>query len=580
MRYGWTALGVACLLAVSAHAQDASLQKPYEQVQALNKEAADLLGAKPRDAATLARAGELLKQSLAAEEQMRPTLQSNAFYQGEAESRHREALQMQADVYALQGRSEEALSSLEALLKEDYVGSAQADDLAKDAALDSLRDEPRYQAVIAALKRLDRQWNAPAIATASTELDEAQRIAGLSLFWSEARYNFVHFEHVPDLDWNQAYLDFLPKVIAAKNLHDYYDVLMRFAPLLHDGHTNIYAPKAIGNEFYARPPIRTAMIDGHVLVTAVRSPAIAAKLRVGDEIVSIDGQDVRQYAQEHVAPYASSSTPQDAQVRMYDYQLLQGDHRHPVTLGLKDASGHLRSVALSREKDPAVKPVPTTEWRMLPGGVAYLAVNEFESDEGVKALERALPALLHAKGLILDVRQNGGGSDLVGARILSYLSDQPISGNRSRTSDYVPVVRANDGPYVAWKSLSDGSFQEEHAQRYHGPVVLLVGPRTYSAAEDFVVAFDTLKRGTLVGEATGGSTGQPLQFRLPGGGMARVCAKADSYPDGREFVGKGIAPQITVAPTVADVRAGRDPVIQRALAVLGGKEALPSTPAP
>ena len=92
--------------------------------------------------------------------------------------------------------------------------------------------------------------------------------------------------------------------------------------------------------------------------------------------------------------------------------------------------------------------------------------------------------------------------------------------------------------------------------------------------------FDAMKRGTLIGEATGGSTGQPLSFDLPGGGSARVCAKRDTYPDGREFVGKGIEPQITVAPTIEDIRAGRDPVLQRALAMLAGKPATSATPAP
>jgi C-terminal processing protease CtpA/Prc len=72
-------------------------------------------------------------------------------------------------------------------------------------------------------------------------------------------------------------------------------------------------------------------------------------------------------------------------------------------------------------------------------------------------------------------------------------------------------------------------------------------------------------RGKIAGEPTGGSTGQPLFFKLPGGGMARVCTKRDSYPDGRDFVGKGVQPQIIVHPTVSDVRAGRDPVLEAAL---------------
>ena len=83
--------------------------------------------------------------------------------------------------------------------------------------------------------------------------------------------------------------------------------------------------------------------------------------------------------------------------------------------------------------------------------------------------------------------------------------------------------------------------------------------------EDFVIAFESMKRGITVGEATGGSTGQRLQFALPAGGIARVCVKRDVYPDGKEFVGKGIQPTFEVKPTVADLRAGRDPALQLAV---------------
>lgn len=578
MRYGKTMLGAACLLAFSLHAQETPLEQHYSHVQELNNESWTLLSAEPRDPQKLAKAVELLKTSLAESRQLQAELDDATSL--DVSARMWDAQFRLAKIYALLGQRLEALDALEALLKLRWVSASLAAQISGEHAFDGLHDEPRYQGVLSALKRMDERWSAPVIATPSGEVDEAHRIAGLSLFWSEARYNFVHFDLVPGLDWNQAYLDFLPKVIAAKNLHDYYDVMMRFAPLLHDGHTNIDPPEAMWNEFYARPPIRTAMIDGHVLITTVRSPKLASLVRVGDEIVTIDGQDVRPYAQKHVVPYVSSSTPQDALVRAYDYQLLQGDHRHPVTLGLKNASGSVRSVQLSREKDSTAKPAPAFEWRMLPGGVAYFAVNEFEDEEGVKAFERALPEILKAKGLILDVRRNGGGSDAMAARILSYLTDQPILGSRSRSPDYVPLDRASGGSYVAWKEWKAPSFRMERDRHVNGPVVLLVGPRTFSAAEDFVVAFDAMKRGTLMGETTGGSTGQPLELSLPGGGTARICAKHDSYPDGREFVGKGISPQITVAPTVEDIRAGRDPVIQRAVAVLTGKQAPPATPAP
>jgi C-terminal processing protease CtpA/Prc len=100
------------------------------------------------------------------------------------------------------------------------------------------------------------------------------------------------------------------------------------------------------------------------------------------------------------------------------------------------------------------------------------------------------------------------------------------------------------------------------------PAAVLTSARTYSAAEDFVAVFDAMKRGVIVGEPTGGSTGQPLSFALPGGGSARVCTKGDSYADGRQFVGAGIQPDILVREPAADIRAGRDTVLEAALAEL------------
>jgi len=96
-------------------------------------------------------------------------------------------------------------------------------------------------------------------------------------------------------------------------------------------------------------------------------------------------------------------------------------------------------------------------------------------------------------------------------------------------------------------------------------VVVLTSAHTYSAAEDFAVVFDAMKRGKIVGEPSGGSTGQPLVIALPGGGSARICTKHDRYPDGKEFVGVGIQPDIVVRPTVADFRAGRDTVLDAAI---------------
>lgn len=69
----------------------------------------------------------------------------------------------------------------------------------------------------------------------------------------------------------------------------------------------------------------------------------------------------------------------------------------------------------------------------------------------------------------------------------------------------------------------------------------------------------------MIGEPTGGSTGQPVMFTLPGGGMGRVCAKRDMFSDGREFIGIGIMPDLLVRPTFKSTVAGKDDVLEAAI---------------
>lgn len=469
-----------------------------------------------------------------------------------------------ADAYARLGMKEQALAALERTAAAVWL--PQLDGLLAQPAFDGIRDEPRFKALQRTMKLPQRLYQVPAIATPyKPVLTVEEKVAGLSLFWAEARRNFVYFDHVPELAWDQVYMDYLSKVIAAPTTRDYYRVMMQLAPLLQDGHTNIYPPQELAGEFYSRPPLRTVLVEDKVLVERAGD---GSKVHAGDEIIAIDGEPVRSYAEQRVAPFVSASTPQDRLMRMYSYQLLGGDAAKPVTLHLRGADGAERDETVERKG--GVQGQAPFAFRMLPGQIAYLSLDHFESPEGVQAFELVLPEILKARGLVLDVRRNGGGSSEYGQRILSYLSKDPVRGTLStmRTDDV--VMRAQAGPQVRWSPTvgSGKPYVARHDQVYTGPVAVLTGAQTFSAAEDFTAMFKIMKRGVIVGEATGGSTGHPLFFNLPGGGKARICVKRDVYPDGTTFVGKGIAPDVEVRETVAALRAGRDLVLERAGAEL------------
>jgi carboxyl-terminal processing protease len=438
-------------------------------------------------------------------------------------------------------------------------------------AFDAVKDEPRFKAYLKLSDLPARMGKASLLATPYKDnLSSAEKVAGLSMFWSEVKRSFVNFHNVPELDWDKVYLEYLDKVMQTRSTREYYQLMTQLAPLLQDGHTNIYVPDELQDLFYSRPALATALVGKSVIVTKVLNQQLAQKIQRGDEIISIDGQAVHEYANTRVAPYASSSTPQDKAVRMYAYELLMGEKSKSIRLGLRDATGKERIEIVARGQERNVAGEPAFDFKMLPGDIAYLALDHFESDAGVKKLESLMPTIMKAKGLILDVRANGGGSSVHGAAILSFLSKKPVPYARSTERQESNVMRTQ-GDLILLDTLRAGvakPYSKERKEVYAGPVVVLAGAKTFSAAEDFLMSFVTMQRGTVIGSATAGSTGMPMSFKLPGGGSARICVKHDSFPDGREFVGKGILPNMEIVPTVADIRAGRDVVLDKAVAVL------------
>lgn len=396
-------------------------------------------------------------------------------------------------------------------------------------------------------------------------LTRAQRIEGLSTIWHLARQYFVWFDHVPGLDWDRAYRDALPRVIAARDDVAYWRELMRFTAMLRDGHSNTYPPEALAPQFYSRPGLRTALVEGRVVVRQVTDPALVGRINVGDEVVSIDGVSTSTYVDRHVRPLQSSSTPQDLDVRSNDYGLLAGPEGRPVRLILAGADGHRYRVNAPRSGFKPLDPPKAELFVLRADGVAVLRADHFESDEALRALETQKEALRAAKGLVIDLRGNGGGSTVWGTRILEHLTSKPLPQTLQRVRHVDVQVEGSE--FLFWRPLPAGEMRQAPVARpYDGPVVMLVDARTFSAAEDTAAIFKMMKRGSILGMPTGGSTGQPVSLPLPGGGTVRICAKRDSYADGSDYVGKGVQPDVVVPATIAGLRQGKDELMDMAVA--------------
>ena len=474
---------------------------------------------------------------------------------------------------ALVGHKERALEVLAASQADG--GSISAEHLAADTDLTSLHGDPRFTHLVDEAKSHQRLWsNEPGQdAPYAPDLSQESKVAGLSAFWAEARFNFAFFDRQPELDWNQRYLSYIPLVRATKSTEDYYRVMMRFAAELKDGHTNIWPPDVLTDAFYASPGLRTRLLENSVVVTAVDDPALSAQgWKVGDVLRKINNEDVRSYAEREVAPYQSTSTSQDLISRTYGFALLQGHAGSDLAVTVENAQGRTSLRYLKRlasEQRAKFIHRPKADFVLRSDGIAVLTVNEFEDEEGTKLLLANFTKVLSSKGLIIDIRANGGGNTPLD--LLQMLADKPVPGPWQRTRMYRAVDRAW-GTLPGWYDLPTEQYPPDATHHVSVPVAVLTSAMTFSAAEDFTAAFNAMHRGITVGQTTGGSTGQPLFFHLPGGGSGRVCTKNDRAGDGAVFEGIGLVPTIEASPTLADVRSGIDVVMNRAAAALLEKQ--------
>jgi carboxyl-terminal processing protease len=441
-------------------------------------------------------------------------------------------------------------------------------------------------------------------------ISDTDKLVGLATFWSEAKYNFAYFDKT-NINWDSTYRAFIPQVLATKSDFEYYRTMERFCALLKDGHTNVYAPPI--NKFSTYVPFRWVIINQKPHVSLVLK-GLSDNVPVGSELLTINGIPAQTYLEEQVFPYIAASAPhQRWNSAMFGLWSATVDTTtvYPMTFRTPDG----RTVAFAsrlfsqRERDGSVwldgagtaqpRQRPLSALTMLPGGIAHVELTSFGDKKIVAEFEAMLPQLRQAKGIIIDLRQNGGGDTGVGAAILNHFTTQKnFVGSAWRTREHRAAYKAWGSFAVAKPDsfqLKNSSFYRTNYQTalgnnwYKGekmtfynnapeprltmPVVVLSGNNTGSAAEDFLIIVRQLtdRKMPIIGQPSFGSTGQPLMFKLPGGGTARICTKRDTYADGRDFVGIGVLPDIEVNPTVTDLVKGRDATLERAVAELKGR---------
>ena len=196
-------------------------------------------------------------------------------------------------------------------------------------------------------------------------------------------------------------------------------------------------------------------------------------------------------------------------------------------------------------------------------GIQYLMISSFTGGVDFDAVEerlRALAGTKDVKGLVIDVRPNSGGDELLARRVARYF----VAGTKVYAKN---TFRTGKGP-KGFSPVRERKLEgEPEARRIRVPTLVLQGPYCMSSCEAFLLMMKQGESVTLVGRPSYGSSGNPRRHELPNGVAVFVpCWKA-LRPDETCFEGEGIRPDVLVECKAEQFRSG-DPILEHALARL------------
>ena len=373
------------------------------------------------------------------------------------------------------------------------------------------------------------------------------RLADVVVAWNVLRHFYPYWAEAA-VDWDSRLRPQLDLAAAALDRNAQRDALRQVVADARDGHGNVVDSAA--TEPRALLPLQFSVIEGRVVVTG---SVVAERVPVGSIVESVGGSPAA--ARLDAGMRLNSGSAQWRQTRsMLDLQLCTPGVG--LSLSLQLPSGLPSEVVVPCGGTPRVierRPNAVTEREQ---GIWYVDLTRATAAE----LSPSLPSLASAKGIVFDMR--GYPTD-AGMVILRHLIETPETDRWM----HVPRIVGPFGQIESWQSI--GWNLQPAAPHLSARRVFLTDGRAISYAESVMGYVKDRKLATIIGSTTAGTNGNIVNFVTPGGFTVVFTGMRVTGHDGRaQHHLVGIAPNIEIVPTLAGVRAGRDELLERAIAQL------------